>query len=518
MLLKSKENSSSTLYMNCNMNRIVRAVFLILLLALIPSTMLKAESDRPNILILFLDDLDPDFGCYGNKLTQTPNIDQLAGEGMRFTRAYATAPVCSPSHTSLFTGCYASTVGCPQHRSSYIDKLPEAYTILTQLMSEAGYFTVNFKSNGDRMYNKIYGATAKTDLNFDRGKWENNQESGKEVFDHLQIIDPTDISTYFNGGEWTKKREGQPFFAYANIETGKKHGFEPGRIWAKERGIAVDSTHIDVPLYYSDNGEVRHILASSLDAVSHVDFEVGKFLDALEESGCADNTMVILMSDHGATLQRHKQCLWYTGVHIPMILRWPNHIKAGQVNKELASIIDIAPTCLQAVSAEVPKTMEGLNLLSKAPRKRTCVFATRDGMDGTFDCSRTVITKDFQYIHHFFPELPYCENSYASRALTFKSMKDLQKNNKLTDLQAMYFIAKPPFELYDLQKDIKQLKNLAFDVKHQEQVKNYQQLLFKWQKQTGDKIIDARKYLGVDKVPINTSVDGLLEMRSKELE
>lgn len=481
-----------------------------------PASICGQVVEKPNILILFLDDLDPDFGCYGNKLAQTPNIDQLASEGVMFTRAYATAPVCSPSHTSLFTGCYASTVGAPHHRSSFIDKLPNGYTILTQLMIDAGYFTVNFKSNGDRMYNKIYGATAKTDLNFDRGKWENNQESGKEVFDHLQIIDPTDISTYFKGGEWTKKTEKQLFFAYANIETGKKHGFEPGRIWAKERGIEVDSTKIEVPLYDTDNGEVRHVLASSLDAVSHVDFEVGKFLDALEKSGYADNTLVILMSDHGATLQRHKQCLWHTGVHIPMMMRWPKHIKANKINKELASIIDIAPTCLQVANAVVPETMEGLNLLSKAPKKRDHIFATRDGMDGTFDCSRTVITKEYQYIHHFFPELPYNENSYAKRTLTFKSMEVLHQEDKLTDLQSMYFERKPSYELYNLQKDVQQVRNLALDPKYKQKLETYQQILFDWQKQTGDKVIDARKWLGVDEVPKNTKVDDLLKMTNKQ--
>ncbi|MDC0584307.1 sulfatase, partial [Bacteroidales bacterium] len=465
----------------------------------------KKEVVRPNILLLFLDDLDPDFGCYGNELVTTPNIDQLAKEGMRFTRAYASGTVCSPSHTSLFTGCYASTIGAAHHRSNYIDSLPGGYTIVTELMSDAGYFNVNFKSNGDRMYNKIYGATAKTDLNFDRGEPENNQESGKEVFEYLHIIDPTNIDTYFKGGAWKNKKEKQPFFAYANIETGKKHGFEPGRKWAHEQGIAVDSMQIKIPPHYVDNDEVRHVLAASLDAVSHTDYEVGKFLDALDQAGLKENTMVILLSDHGATLPRHKQNLWRTGIHIPLIIRWPEKIKANTLNTELASIIDIAPTMLNAANTDVPTTLEGINLLSTAPKNRAAVFATRDGMNGVFDCSRAVVTKDFHYIKHFYPEIPFRGNHYAKKVLSFGSMATLYDEGKLNALQSVYYASeKVPEELYGLQNDELQSQNLATSPAYLSTVEQLNKALLQWQKKSGDKVLDARTILNADKVPVGT--------------
>lgn len=477
----------------------------------------QQKTKRPNVLILFLDDLDPNFGCYGNKLVTTPNIDNFAKEGMLFTKAYAAATVCSPSHTTLFTGCYASTIGAPHHRSNYIKQLPKGYTSLTELMKKAGYFTVNFKSNGGRMYNKIYGATAKTDLNFNRGKSENNLESGKEVFEHLQIIDPKNITTYFNGGEWGKKKEGQPFFAYANIETGKKHGFEPGRVWAKKNKIAVDSTKIKISPYYVDNGEVRHVLAASMDAVSHVDVEVGKFLEGLKKSGYADNTLVILASDHGATLQRHKQCIWSTGIHIPMIVRWPNRVDGNKINTDLVSIIDIAPTCLKAAGVNIPKTMEGLDLLSREIKKREYVFATRDGMNGVFDCSRTVVSREYQYIHHFYPELPFNGNYYAKKVLTFKSMYQLYKGEKLNKLQRIYFDKEKPFssELYHLGKDSEEIKNLVGLEKYKLLEEKYRDILFCWQKKTGDKPLDVRKILGVEKVSEGTKIDEILTLKDK---
>lgn len=394
---------------------------------------------RPNVLLLVIDDMDPDFGCYGNTLTHTPNIDTLASEGLRFTRAYATSGVCSPSHTSLFTGCYATTIGCPHHRSTYIDALPDGYTILTELMSDAGYFTVNFKSNGDRLFNKLYGATAKTDLNFDRGKPENNEESGKEVFDHLQIIDPMDVSTYFKGGIWLEKERDQPFFAYANIESGKLHGFELGRKWATAQGVEVDLETLDVPPHFADLPDVRLRLASALDAVSRTDDEVGKFLRALDEAGLKDDTLVILLSDNGATLPRHKQNLWETGIHIPLIIRWPGQVSASSVNEELASMIDVAPTILNAAEARTPSTMEGLDLLGDQLASRHAVFAARDGLDGFFDCSRAVVTKDYWYIHHFYPELPFRGSRYAQKQLTFPSMLKLYKAGKLNELQSIYY-------------------------------------------------------------------------------
>ncbi len=487
--------------------------WLVLLVGVIQA---ENKSERPNVLILFLDDLDPDFGCYGNTLVSTPNIDRLSEEGMRFTHAFAAGTVCSPSHTSLFTGCYSSTISCPHHRSTYIDKLPAGYTILTELMAEAGYFTVNFKSNGDYMYNKVYGATAKTDLNFDRGKPENNQESGKEVFDNLHIIDPTNISTYFKGGAWNNKQTDQPFFAYANIETGKKHGFEPGRKWAKEHGIAVDSTKVSVPLFYSDTPEIRQVLASALDAVSHTDVEVGKFLVALDQAGLKENTLVILASDHGATLPRHKQCLWYTGIHVPMIIRWPGKVDANSINTELASIIDIAPTILKATKNDIPRTMQGINLLGNDLKKRDCIFATRDGMNNYFDCSRAVITKDFHYIRHFYPELPFRGNHYASKVLTFPRMLELYENGELNDVQSIYFDSeKAKEELYQLQKEECQVVNLAENPGFEKTLKQFRNKLEKWQKESGDVVLDAREILKMDKVPEGTMVDELLHKQNQ---
>ncbi|QVY66082.1 sulfatase [Polaribacter sp. Q13] len=478
----------------------------------------KKKVQPPNVLILFLDDLDPNFGCYGNDLVKTPNIDKLASEGMLFTRSYAAAAVCSPSHTTLFTGCYASTIGAAHHRSTYIDKLPKGYFILTELMKDAGYFTVNFKSDGDRMYNKIYGATAKTDLNFDRGKPENNQESGKEVFEHLKIINPKNIATYFKGGVWDKKSKNQPFFAYANIETGKKHGFIPGRKWAKENGVSIDSTQVKIPPHYADTKEVRSVLTASMDAVSHVDFEVGKFLKALKNEGLDKNTLVILASDHGATLSRHKQQLWTTGIKIPMIIRWPGKVIKSSVNSELASIIDIAPTCLTAAKTNVPTTMEGLNLLGSDLQKRKYLFATKDGMDGTFDASRSVISKEYQFIYHYFPEIPFNGNGYARRTLSFKSMVQLQKENKLTALQEIYYASEKriAIELYDLERDVDQIKNLADDTNYQKIVESYKNVLSDWQKKTGDEILNARKILGVKKVPLDTKVDEIINRKTSK--
>lgn len=477
---------------------------------------LVSAKEQPNILILFLDDLDPDFGCYGNPYTTTPNIDRLAEEGELYTRAYASAPVCNPSHTSLFTGCYVSSIGAVHHRSSYVDNLPDGYTILTELMKDGGYFTVNFKSNGDRMYNKIYGATAKTDLNFDRGEPENNQESGKEVFEHLQVIDPNDISTYFEGGSWGQKKDGQAFFAYANIETGKKHGFYLGREWAEERGISVKPSEVEIPPYYADTEEVRDILAASQDAVSRTDFEVGKFLDALEKAGYKDNTLVFLLSDHGATLPRHKQCLWSTGIHIPLIIRWPGQIDSGGKSDELASIVDLAPTCLEAAGLNVPENMDGIDLMDKSLlAERPYVFATRDGMNNYFDCSRTVVGRRYQYIHHFYPELPFLSNSYARSALNFKSMQQMHKEEKLNGLQSVYFDElKPDCELYDLEGDSDLTRNLAVYLENESLVAEFRKALFQWQEKSGDRILDAREILGVTKVPLGTKVDDLLKGRS----
>ena len=458
-----------------------------------------ASIQRPNILVLYLDDQNTDYNCYGNTLTHTPNMDRLATEGRMFTRAHVVNPICSPSHTALFTGNYPTTLGCPHHRSNYIPELPPGHGSLPKLLEDAGYFTVNI-SNGQI----IYGASGKTDLNFNRDE---------DPFTYTQDFEYTDLTTYFQGGVWTNRQPSQPFFAYVNIETGKAHGFAAGTTWATANGYAVPTNAVSIPPYLADIPEWRTRIAQYLNAVSHTDYVVGHFLDALDLGGEANNTLVILATDHGRATMRHKQWLYETGLNVPLLMRWPNHIAPGTVVSNLVSIIDIAPTCLAAAGVPAPEKIEGLDLLSADLSRRTHLFAARDGADGVFDRSRAVIGQRYKYIRHFYPEIPYINGSYADNTLSSPGMLTMLENGELTPEQAYYLLDhKVKEELYDLSVDPWEVHNLATNAADHAFLEEHRELLSDWMRQTGDYAPDAHVTLG--NIAPNTSVQTLLNAYS----
>src|SRR5688572_19522617 len=172
-----------------------------LLLIVAPITLLASSAsaaDRPNILWILGDDLGPQLGCYGDPLVKTPNLDRLAAQGIRFTNAHTTAPVCSASRSALITGYYQTTLGAHHHRSHRKDgyKLPDGIRPATDLFREAGYFTANIKT-ADGL------GSGKTDFNFN---------VDRPVYD---------------GTDWSQRKAGQPFFAMINFTEPHRGGAWP---------------------------------------------------------------------------------------------------------------------------------------------------------------------------------------------------------------------------------------------------------------------------------------------------
>ena len=415
---------------------------------------------RPNILWIVIDDIGPDLGCFGNRLVTTPNLDQFAKEGVRFPSAFATCPVCSPSRSAFSTGMYQTTIGAQDHRSA-IGRLPEGTRAITDYLLEAGYWTVNIESDGQFKEKKILGSSGKTDWNFTPGRDPFTMHS-------WDVNHPEQI---FTGEDWNKRKAGQPFFAYVNIETAKAHGFGDGRRFAKEQGISVHPEQIEVPPYYPDTPQMRDRLGQYYDAVSHLDFVVGEVLKGLKEAGLEEKTLVFFFSDHGRAMMRHKQWLYDGGIHVPLIVRWPGKIKPDSVREDLVSLIDVMPTTLRAAGIEAPARMEGRHLFGGDVPPREYIFAARDRCDNTFDRVRCVRTQRYKYIRNFHPELPYTQESeYATGAfLELRLLMKLKEENKLTPEQALFMAPrKPPEELYDLQADPYEVKNLADVAEHKE--------------------------------------------------
>ncbi|HEC04086.1 MAG TPA: sulfatase, partial [Phycisphaerales bacterium] len=253
----------------------------------------RGEQDRPNILWITSEDNSPLLGCYGDKQAHTPNLDQLAREGVRYRNAFANAPVCSAARSTLITGMLACSVGLHNHRSK-VD-IPDSLGSYPEYMRQAGYYCTN---------------NSKMDYNYTRKGNEAWDESSKKA-------------------HYDKRRPGQPFFAVFNT-TLSHEGQLTEQIVARRRkeGILPPKPRIapeDVkfPPYYADTPIVRRDWSIYYDNVTLMDKEVGRLLKELDDKGLAEDTIVFYYADHGGALPRGKRNIHDSGTRVPFIMRFP---------------------------------------------------------------------------------------------------------------------------------------------------------------------------------------------------
>lgn len=440
-----------------------------------------AVANRPNVLWIMADDMGPELSSYGQPLVRTPNLDGLAREGVRFTRAHTTAPVCSPSRSAIATGMYQTSIGAQNHRSHREDgyQLPPGVKVITDYFRQAGYYTVNVKTVAPGVK-----CSQKTDFNF--------------------TAPPP-----FDGDDWGGRKEGQPFYAQVNF-------IQPHRATARgnagqlkdltslekidnwtgyENELAalpqrIDPAKVTLPPYYPDTAAVRADHSRYLDAINLLDIKVGAVLKRLKDEGLADNTIVFFFGDNGRPNVRDKQWLYDGGTHIPLIVRWPGTAKPGTVNNDLISGIDITATSLRLAGITPPAKMQGRVFLgSDAAQARDVIFTARDRCDETVDRIRGVRSKEYSYIRNYYPERPYTQpNAYKEKAYpALQVMKILHAEGKLTPAQQLFMRPRKPLEeLYDLKSDPHEVNNLADSPKHQKVLGKMQQHLAQWMAETKD--------------------------------
>jgi N-sulfoglucosamine sulfohydrolase len=420
------------------------------------SSISRASSqEKPNILWLDTEDLSPDLACYGNPYVATPNLDKLAAEGIRFTNAFVTCPVCSPSRSAMATGMYQTTIGAHNHRSHRDDgfKLPDGVTHFSFYLKKAGYFVANGTAlNPDRQ--------GKLDFNFNM--------NFKEAFD---------------GTDWSQRKPGQPFFI-------QLHFNETHRTFTPDPENPIDPDKIKIPPYYPDHPLTRLDWSLYLEMLQVLDKKVGKVLQRLEDEGIKENTVIFFTGDHGRPMVRAKQWCYDSGIHVPLIIRWPGKIKAGEVKDNLVSLLDLAPTFLKIAGVDPPSYMQGRDLLGTYAAERKYIFSARDRCDETDDRVRCVRSKRFKYLRNFYPERPYqFFNAYKQRQYPVLTlMKILDKQGKLTPAQKQLMAPhRPVEELYNIQADPFEINNLANETQYFHILKEMRAALDKWICETGDK-------------------------------
>ena len=275
-------------------------------------------AERPNVVWIVVDDMSPNFSCYGETVIQTPHVDRLAAEGVRFTRAYATSPVCSTFRSALITGMYQTSTGTHHHRSGRGEhhiSLPAGLKPVPELFQEAGYYTCI----GSGLLDIDYRSQPFTDRSRERmGKTDYNFDWKRSIYD---------------GNDWSGRRDGQPFFMQVQLHGGKLRGAsEEGYVAFRRQahnllGSVTDPSVVVLPPYYPEDQILLEDWALYLDSVRVTDFHVGRVLERLEAEGLLENTLVVFFTDHGISHARGKQFLYDEGTHIPLVVRGlePSH-------------------------------------------------------------------------------------------------------------------------------------------------------------------------------------------------
>jgi arylsulfatase A-like enzyme len=451
-------------------------------------TTASRSGNRPNVLYIILEDSGPNYACYGEPQVKTPNIDKFASEGIRFTHAYTTGPVCSASRTALMSGCYQNRVGGHQHRTWNWHKQPLASPVrhISEWFRDAGYFTCNISGSatGKRKGNTGAAGSGKIDLNY--------------------FLNAPEKQKFFEGNDWNQRKPDQPFFAHMTIiETHKGIGWTVAR--EKPKSELVDPDKLKLASYYPDSPVARDEYANYLDAVHLVDGYLGEVLARLERDGLAKNTIVVVSSDHGP-LFRGKQFLYDGGIHIPLMIRFPDGKGAGTVDDRFVSAVDYLPTMCGFAGIKLPAgASDGLDIFAPGATPREHVFVLRDRMDISVDRMRGVRTKQFKYIRNYYPMIPYMQhNPYKEDNYpTWNLVKQWNKEGKLTKEQALFASAtKPVEELFDLQADPDEVHNLALQPSRHETLQKFRALVDQFVKEN-----DAR-YFAEDSLDIHRGYYG----------
>ncbi len=405
------------------------------------STVGQTVENLPNILWITCEDLNAYLGSYGDTQAITPNLDRLASEGVRFTQAFAPAPVCSPARSALITGIYATSMGT-QHLRSEVE-IPNEVRALPHYLRDAGYYCTN---------------NSKEDYNFqDEEMWD---ESSKRA-------------------HWRNRPLGKPFFSVFNIETthqSKIFGSDEEFYERYGHQLSEEERHdpadMVIPPYFFDTPVTRKMWARYYDLVTIMDRQVQDILDQLQEDGLADNTIVFFFADHGTGMPRGKRALYDSGLKVPFLVKAPSsyqqalNLVPGTQSDQLVNFVDFAPTVLSIIGQEAPDQMQGVAFLGEHQQPTPeYVFATSDRVDEAFEISRSVRSQRFLYIRNYLPHLPLIQpNFYTDQSEVMVELRRVLAEGDLTPAQQhMWAPTRPEEELYDTEADPYQVNNLADD-------------------------------------------------------
>ncbi|MEX0938500.1 MAG: sulfatase [Pirellulales bacterium] len=474
------------------MNRpAVAALFLLMASAFVTlASAASASAQQQNVVLFVVDDQGFQAGCYGNPAIQTPALDRLAAEGMRFTQAFCTTASCSASRSVILTGLHNHANGQYGHEHSYhhFRTMPDVRS-LPVLLSEAGYRTCSigkFHVGPEEVYHF---------QEYRNGGVQGNRNAVRMAQNAREFIAEDDERPFFLYFCTSDPHRGGGPGGFANFNN--RPGHYPG-----VTPVHYDPADVVVPPWLPDQPEVRRELAEYYQAISRLDQGLGVLLNALEETGHSDDTLVLFLSDNGPPWPGAKTNLYEPGMRLPLVVRHPGASQRGRTTDAMVDWTDLAPTILDwaGLSDEQIKALNihGRSFLpvleSVEAEPRNEVFASHTFHEITmYYPMRVIRTPRYKYILNLAHQLPYpfASDLYASPTWQGVLERDDSRYGKRS-VEA--YIQRPRHELYDLQEDPDEIQNLADSREHADTVRGLQEKLKDWQQRTGDPWILKYKY------------------------
>ena len=413
--------------------------------------------ESPNFLWLVCEDQSLFFSIYGDSSANTPNIDQLAKDGIVYQNCYTPSPVCAPSRSSLITGMYPTTIGT-QHMRSYKKSIKKntinSHNSLPYYSPKPKkpirFFTEDLRANG-------YYCT-------------NNSKE-----DYNMATSPLAWDESSQTAHWRNRRDGQSFFSVFNFNITHE-----SNIWNNKNTYSKhELENVLIPNLFPDNDEIKSDILTNYKNIEKLDKQIGAIISQLKEDSLYENTIIFFFSDHGGPFPRYKRSIYETGIHVPMIAKWINDTCRGK-NYQLISFVDFAPTILDAANIEREFMFEGISFFKKNQRKY--VYAATDRFDEVTEKRRSIRGNDFKLIYNGDTTTPiYKSINYRYQMKTMQVLDSLQQKQKLNTYFTNWFSKnKNQFELYDVSKDYFETNNLIHNPKYEKIYKKLKHYLFKW--------------------------------------
>lgn len=431
-----------------------------------------AESTRPNILLIVSEDNGPELGCYGDPHVRTPVLDRLAEGGTRFQNAYVPQAGCSQSRAAFLTGLYPHQNGQIGLATWKFRLYREDTANIVRSLKKVGYQTgIVGKLHVNPESAFPFDFKAVPSANFGRKDLDSYARQAKQFFTNSDA----------------------PFFLSVNFPDAHRP-FTP-QVMGLPTSLLTAKDVSPLPYFGLDTEDLRKQTADYYNCMSRLDSLVGDLLEALRESGKLDDTLIVYIGDHGADLLRGKRTSYEGGLRIPMIVSWGARLARGQVREELVSTLDLMPTLLEFAKAEPVGGLAGRSLApllrgESVDWRRYLFTEFHLHSPHNFYPQRTVRDERFKLIRNL---LPGEINPGADYTLTkyFQGLPDVIASAPEPVRSAYRRMSAPSeFELYDLQADPYEFKDLASDPSHADNLRRLQAELAAWRKRTNDPLLD----------------------------